>query len=150
MKAATPAEKILAEARAYGVTLVPDGARLRIGAPKGALTAALRAKIIAHKSELLTLLGGGDSAKASPYEQAVRAWSADYTIHMARALGYSEESLRAALDLLTRQPPGRRFRIGREVICIEMGEGIEVRVHRTPQAWTPAAESGSEARTARL
>ncbi len=57
---------------------------------------------------------------------------------VARGFGDPEEILRAALDVLERQPSGRGFRVGKECIVVEMGEGLEVRVHRTTQAWTVA------------
>jgi hypothetical protein len=72
---ASTAESVLAEARAYGITLVPDGSRLRIGAPKGALTAALHAKIVGHKVELLALLRGGDGTVSRLVARIARAYS---------------------------------------------------------------------------
>ncbi len=150
---ANAAESVLAETRAYGITLVPDGARLRIGAPKGALTAGLHARIVANKVELLALLRGDDGTTSSSYDEAVRRWRAEFTTHMTRALGYSEEVLRTALDVLERQPRGRGFRVGKELIVIEMGDGLEVRVHRTPQPWASRkdaiAVAGPTARGAR-
>jgi hypothetical protein len=137
---ASAPESVLAETRAYGITLVPDGARLRIGAPKGALTAALHAKIVAHKVELLALLRGDSGTVSSSYDEAVRRWRAEFTSHLGRAFGYSEEAVRVALDVLERQPRGLGFRVGRELIVIEMGEGLEVRVHRTPQPWASAED----------
>ena len=131
----SPAAAVLAEARAYGIQIVADGARLRIGAPDGSLTAAFRAKIIAHKPELLALLRGDAENSDDAYRHAVAAWRVEFMTLLARAHGYPDEALRVALDVLGRQPAGWDFRVGKDVLVIEMGEGMEVRVHRLPQPW---------------
>ncbi len=135
MTSRDPATTILAEARAYGIQIVADGARLRVGAPDGALTAAFRAKIIAHKPELLALLRGEAETSDVAYRRAVASWRAEFLTLLARARGYPDEALRAALDVLGRQPTGWDFRVGKDVMVIEMGDGMEVRVHRLPQPW---------------
>ena len=130
-----PAAAILTEARAYGIQLVADGSRLRIGAPDGALTAVFRAKILAHKPEVLALLRGDAENSDEAYRRAVAAWRVEFMTLLARAHGYPDEAHRVALDVLGRQPAGWDFRVGKDVIVIEMGEGMEVRVHRLPQPW---------------
>ncbi len=59
-----PAAALVAELHAMGVRLWAEGDRLRINAPKGVLTDALRARLKEHKAALLTLLqaAAGDSA----------------------------------------------------------------------------------------
>ncbi len=49
-------EKLLEEAAARGVTLNAEGQRLKVDAPKGAVTPELRAALQAHKDDLLLLL----------------------------------------------------------------------------------------------
>lgn len=138
----TTAAAILWEARAYGIQLVADGTCLRIGAPDGTLSPAFRARIIANKPELLALLRGDADAGATSYARAVEAWRVEYTTLLARAYAYPDEAVRAALDVLERQPPGRGFRVGRDVITITMGDGLEVHVHRLPQSWLTEREGG--------
>jgi hypothetical protein len=133
----SPAAAVLAEARAYGIQLVAEGSRLRIGAPDGALTAGFRAKIIAHKPELLALLRGEADSSDEAYRRAVAAWRAEFMTLLAHARGYPDEVIRAALEVLGRQAAGCDSRVGKDVIVIEMGEGMEVRLHRLPQPWGP-------------
>jgi hypothetical protein len=77
------------------------------------------------------------SSKDVAYGASERARRAEYTTHLARAFGYPDEIVRAALDVLGRQPRGRGFHVGPELVVIEMGDGLEVRLHRTPQPWLP-------------
>ncbi len=51
------ASAVLAEAQRAGVTLSVKGDRLHVEAKPGAVSAALRASLAAHKPELLALLG---------------------------------------------------------------------------------------------
>src|SRR5207244_12145426 len=101
-------------------------------------TPAWRAKSVANKPELLALLRRQAESAAADYDRAVRAWSAEYLTHLTRAFGYPAEIVRAALEVLARQPRGRGFHVGKDIIHIEMGDGLEVRLHRTPQTWLPA------------
>ena len=48
--------ELLTARHARGVTLTPWGDRLRVDAPEGTLTPALRAALREHKAELLDLL----------------------------------------------------------------------------------------------
>lgn len=132
------AADVLARARALGVVLLPNGATLRIGARAGALPEDLRAAIRSHKRELLELLA--HERGASPVQDD-RAWRAEFLVHMARAHGYCEDVVREALEVLARQPPGCRLYVGKEIISFEMGDDLEVRLHRLPQAWTATARS---------
>lgn len=132
------AAAVLAETRAYGIELAAEGGELRIHVQAGVLTPALRAKIVANKPELLALLRRQAESAAADYDRAVRTWNAEYVTHLAHAFGYPAEIVRAALEVLARQPRGRGFRVGKDIIHIEMGDGLEVRLHRTPQAWLPA------------
>jgi hypothetical protein len=50
------APEVLGEVRQAGITLAVDGGQLRITAPKGSLTPALRQALIARKAELLRIL----------------------------------------------------------------------------------------------
>lgn len=61
-----PAAALVAELHAMGVRLWAEGDRLRINAPKGVLTEALRARLTEHKAALLTLLqaAAGEGATA--------------------------------------------------------------------------------------
>lgn len=138
----TAAAALLAETRAYGIQLVAEGGRLRIGAPEGALSAALRAKIIANKPEILALLRGEREDSATAYERAVRAWRAEYVTHLARGRGYPEDLVRIAVARVGRQPIRHGFTVGKEILSIEVGEGCEVRIHRTPQDWCVNDEGG--------
>jgi hypothetical protein len=56
----------LAQLRALDIAVSAAGDRLRINAPKGALTDDLRAAIIARKNALLATLRGGASTAAPP------------------------------------------------------------------------------------
>ena len=49
--------KLLTEVQRRGIELRAEGASLHYRAPKGTLTADLRAKLKAHKAELLDILG---------------------------------------------------------------------------------------------
>ncbi len=129
------AASVLEECCAAGVVLVADGAELRIGAKKGTLSPALRTRIVTHKRELLGLLCRGQDARASDFERAVRAWSADVLTLLARGRGYPDEIIEAACRVLSKQPRQRTFTVGRDVIVVEIGDGMEVRLHRTPQPW---------------
>jgi hypothetical protein len=138
----TAAAALLAETRAYGIQLVAEGGRLRIGAPEGALSPALRAKIIANKPEILALLRGETEDSATAYERDVRAWRENFVTHLARGRGYPEELVRIAVALIGRQPIRHGFTVGKEILSLEVGEGCEVRIHRTPQAWCVDDEGG--------
>ncbi len=50
------ADELLIELKARGVSLEVDGDRLRVDAPKGAVTPELREALAAHKAEVLALL----------------------------------------------------------------------------------------------
>jgi hypothetical protein len=136
-----PAAVILAEARAYGIQLAAEGPRLRIGAADGTLTAAFRAKIVAHEPELLAALRGEAEDSDAAYRRAVAVWRAEFLTLFAHAQGYPDEALRVALEVLGRQPAGWDFRVGKDAIVIDMGEGREVRVHRLPQPWLAEDEA---------
>ena len=125
------AADVLARARALGVVLLPNGGTLRVGARSGPLPDELRAAIRAHKDELLELLACEQGSRSRADD---RAWRAEFLGHMARAHGYSEELVREALNVLARQPAGRRFHVGKEIISFEIGDDLEVRVHRVPGA----------------
>jgi hypothetical protein len=53
------AEELLAELRARGATVTTVAGRLRVEAPKGALTPDLRTALEARRGDLLKALGGG-------------------------------------------------------------------------------------------
>jgi hypothetical protein len=61
----SPAE-LLADLRARGVVLDPDGGRLRVRAPADAWTAELRERVRAHKAELLALLSAAEDPGPAP------------------------------------------------------------------------------------
>ena len=53
-------KQLLSELRTRGIKLWVEGERLRYGAPKGALTPALRKQVIQRKAELITCLSRRD------------------------------------------------------------------------------------------
>ena len=59
------AGELLAQLRARDIRLLADGARLRVNAPRGALTAAMRGQIAANKQDLLALLRSGGAMPAN-------------------------------------------------------------------------------------
>ncbi len=91
--------ELLAELRAAGVRIEADGDRLRVAAPKDALTDTLRAAIATHKAELLRFL-----APERITETALRA-----VARVAReALSPGQERLWA---LVSRAPDSRRYNL---------------------------------------
>ncbi|MGO8999179.1 MAG: hypothetical protein ACLQVI_38125 [Polyangiaceae bacterium] len=134
--------ELLEELRARGIELHANGATLRVVGSKGAYSAAIRARLLASKPEILEHLRRVEESAAARYDREERAWAAEYLAHLAVARGYSEELARAAATIVAKAPPRATFRIGREAIVISMGEGLEVRVHRAPEGRLEAFEGG--------
>ena len=67
-------------------------------------------------------------------------WAARYVASLALARGYGHELAGVAATIVGRAPACAPFRVESERIVVAMGEGREVRIHRTPQPWTAAAD----------
>jgi hypothetical protein len=70
------AQKVLAKAKRFKISLWCESGALKFEAPHGALTDALRAEIHSHKFELLALLQHGDAyaPQAAPAADGARFW----------------------------------------------------------------------------
>ena len=84
------ADKLVADLRLRGVCLWRDGDLIRVNAPRGILTAALKEELASRKKEILGLLGG--EALALPIVQT-------------RVLARSESGLQV-LEIQPVSPPG--------------------------------------------
>lgn len=63
------AETLLAEAHRLGITLFPAGDKLRVDAPKGALSPDLRQALADHKPEILALLKPVSDGERPPLDR---------------------------------------------------------------------------------
>ena len=82
------AETLLSSLKLLGVELTARGETLHVSTPKGMLAPELRAKLLAHKPELLVLLrarGGEDRNQTSFYE-VPEGWSTESWIKRLRYL----------------------------------------------------------------
>ena len=126
---------LLEELRGQGIELRVDGSRLKVSGDAQAYSPAVRAKLLALKPEIVAHLRRDAETSNETYERDVRAWEKDYVGHLARGRGYAEELVRVAVDVVTKRAKGQPFSVGAELIVVSMGEGLEVRIHRTPQEW---------------
>ena len=92
--------ELLEELRARGIELHANGATLRVVGSKGAYSAAIRARLLASKPEILEHLRRVEESAAARYDREERAWAAEYLAHLAVARGYSEELARAAATIV--------------------------------------------------
>ena len=132
--------ELLEELRARGIELRASGATLRVVGSKGAYSAAIRARLLASKPEILEHLRREEDAAAASYAREERAWAARYVASLALARGYGHELAGVAATIVGRAPACAPFHVESERIVVAMGEGREVRIHRTPQPWTAAAD----------
>jgi hypothetical protein len=131
--------ELLVELRARGIELHANGATLRVVGSKGAYSAAIRARLLANKPEILEHLRREEEIAAASYAREERAWAASYVASVAVARGYSEELARVAAHVVAKAPSRAPLWIHRDVIVIAMGDGLEVRVHRVSQSWAASA-----------
>ena len=127
--------ELLVERRARGIELHANGATLRVVGSKGAYTAAIRARLLANKPEILEHLRREEESAAARYAREERAWAARYLTSLAVARGYGEELARVAGQVVAKAPARAPFWVHRDVIVIAMGDGLEVRLHRAAQGW---------------
>jgi hypothetical protein len=126
---------LLDSLRERGIELRVDGSRLKVSGDARAYSPALRAKLLALKPEIVAHLQRDAEASGESYEHAVRAWESEYVTHLARGRGYAEDLVSVALEIASKRPHGEPFSVGANLIVVSMGEGREVRIHRTPQDW---------------
>ena len=72
------AEVLLQDLQALGVRLAAEGEVLQVDAPRGVLTAELRAALVAHKPDLLTCIRALEAAARAHRVAAFRAQLADW------------------------------------------------------------------------
>lgn len=126
---------LLAELRASGVELQLVGGKLRVFGARSAYSARLRAQILANKSAILAHLRREEQSGDAAFDRAERAWAAEYLTHMALAHGFPEKLVLLAAQIVGNAPARSPFRVGRDLVTISIGEGIQIRVHRTQQPW---------------
>ena len=68
----SPLDALLADLGARGVTLAAEDGQLKVQAPKGALTPALRDALAAHKPALLARLAGDGRIPLVPHHGRCR------------------------------------------------------------------------------
>jgi TubC N-terminal docking domain len=127
--------ELLGELRAAGIELRLEGDRLRVFGSRTGYSAALRAKLLAFKPEIVARLRGEAESTRTTYERQERAWSSEQVASLARARGYGDELARLAAAIVEKQHAGAPFSVGANVIAISAGEGREIRLHRLPQSW---------------
>jgi hypothetical protein len=132
--------ELIEELRARGIELRASGATLRVVGSRGAYSAAIRARILANKPEILEHLRREEEIAAASYAREERAWAARYVASLALARGYGHELAGVAATIVGRAPACAPFHVESERIVVAMGEGREVRIHRTRQPWIAAVD----------
>ncbi|MDP9471553.1 MAG: hypothetical protein M3Q71_12945 [Chloroflexota bacterium] len=120
MGAVTVAERLLADLRRAGATVMVAGADLRVEAPRGVLDPALRPAVAAHKGELMALVSREERGEA-PAESLSGEAMVGVTVRNALAL--SEEE-RAAW----------RREIVEALVWVEAGYGVDIHLAHDLQA----------------
>ena len=100
------AVELLSTLRQCGATVAVFHGRLRVEAPKGALTPGLREALAAHKAEVIALLATPDHMLAETFERIAGFWiegaalpgpDLEHAIEQAAVIG-DPTALQAALD----------------------------------------------------
>lgn len=123
------ARSLLAELRDARVSIAADGGDLIVRAPRGAITPAVRARLIAAKPELLAALRAERTNDDAAYAVRELASTRAYVAAMARANGFDEATIARALEWLALRRGA--FRVTSERIEIVLAGEVKAIFRRT-------------------
>jgi hypothetical protein len=124
---------LLEELQSARVWVSLDGDRLRV---EGSPTPIQLGRVRAAEAELRAHL----REESAAWDRAIVEWTANYVLAMARVHDFNENAANRAASLIRSLKRVGHYRVTRDAIEIEVGEGAVVRFKRSPPYACPNYE----------